>query len=252
MTSPLVPFAAQGARIVEWLSALDASDFAQPSALPGWDVRMLTAHLVLVFEGAVRGLGSPASEAPLAIWDYVRRYVASADEIAAATEAMAEGRSPQELVESIEAARQQLPDEVPSVRAVRGGRGPISPQDWVSTRIVEAVVHSDDLSRSLPDRAAVPIEAAALGKASVVLATVLAKQAPGRSVELRVPPYVAVQAIEGPRHTRGTPSNVVEVEPLTWVRVAAGRASFADAVANGKISASGQRADLTPYLPLLG
>jgi hypothetical protein len=67
-----------------------------------------------------------------------------------------------------------------------------------------------------------------------------------------VPPYVAVQAVEGPRHTRGTPPNVVETDPLTWVRVAAGRVPFAAAVAHGDVRASGQRADLAPYLPLLG
>jgi hypothetical protein len=79
----------------------------------------------------------------------------------------------------------------------------------------------------------------------------LAQVAPGRSVEVRVPPFAAVQCIEGPRHTRGTPPNVVEMDSRTWLDLATGRLSWPDAVTAGKITASGNRADLTQYLPLL-
>jgi hypothetical protein len=78
----------------------------------------------------------------------------------------------------------------------------------------------------------------------------LAQQVPGRSVELRVPPFVAVQCVPGPRHTRGTPPNVVETDAATWLRLASGAVSWAEAVADGKVSASGNRADLSPHLPL--
>ena len=78
----------------------------------------------------------------------------------------------------------------------------------------------------------------------------LAAAAPGRSVEVRVPPYGAIQCIAGPRHTRGTPSNVVETDPATWVLVAVGRLSWAEAVADGRIRTSGNRADLSAYLPV--
>jgi hypothetical protein len=74
--------------------------------------------------------------------------------------------------------------------------------------------------------------------------------APGRSVEVRVPPFGAVQCVPGLRHTRGTPPNVVETDALTWVMLAAGRAEWAEALADGAVRASGQRADLAPYLPL--
>ena len=79
----------------------------------------------------------------------------------------------------------------------------------------------------------------------------LATDHEGNSVEVRVPPFGATQAIPGPRHTRGTPPNVVETDPLTWLRVATGRVPFADAVSTGAVRASGNRADLTGYLPLL-
>ena len=91
----------------------------------------------------------------------------------------------------------------------------------------------------------------ALREAARYLAALLAVQAPGRAVELRVPPYAAVQCIEGPRHTRGTPPNLVEMDPVTWVRLATGLASWAQARAEGAVRASGVRADLGPYLPVL-
>jgi hypothetical protein len=89
-----------------------------------------------------------------------------------------------------------------------------------------------------------------VGAAVKTTARWLAQHVPGRSVELRVPPHVAVQCIEGPRHTRGTPPNVVETDAATWLRLATGALSWADAVSAGKVSASGNRADLSPHLPL--
>ncbi|MCL2787788.1 MAG: sterol carrier family protein [Micrococcales bacterium] len=78
----------------------------------------------------------------------------------------------------------------------------------------------------------------------------LAQRAPGRSVEVRVPPFGAVQAIEGPRHTRGTPANVVEMDAATWLSLAAGLVTWEDAQASHAITASGARADLSSWLPL--
>jgi len=78
----------------------------------------------------------------------------------------------------------------------------------------------------------------------------LARATPGRSVEVRIPPFGAIQCVAGPRHTRGTPPNVVETDPMTWLLVATGRLSWADAVESGRVRASGIRTDLTPYLPV--
>jgi len=91
-----------------------------------------------------------------------------------------------------------------------------------------------------------------LGAAVKTSARWLSQQVPGRSVELRVPPFVAVQCVPGPRHTRGTPPNVVETDPATWLRLATGALSWAEAGADGKVSASGNRADLSAHLPLAG
>ena len=82
------------------------------------------------------------------------------------------------------------------------------------------------------------------------LAERLAEVAPGRHVEVRVPPYAAVQCVEGPRHTRGTPPNVVEADPLAFVELCAGRLAWAEAAADGRVRTWGDRADLSPWLPL--
>lgn len=79
----------------------------------------------------------------------------------------------------------------------------------------------------------------------------LAARAPGRAVEVRVPPYGAVQCVPGPRHTRGTPPAAVEMDPPTWIQLAAGDLAWSAALADGRVSASGDRADLSAYLPLL-
>ena len=94
------------------------------------------------------------------------------------------------------------------------------------------------------------IDRTVLRDAVRVLLTALRQRAPGRSVEMRVPPYGAIQCVEGPAHTRGTPPNVVETDPITFVLLATARLTWADAVRDGRITASGVRADLSPYLPV--
>ncbi|WP_329518761.1 sterol carrier family protein [Spirillospora sp. NBC_01491] len=78
----------------------------------------------------------------------------------------------------------------------------------------------------------------------------LAELAPGRSVEVRVPPYAAVQCVDGPHHTRGTPPNAVEMDAATWIALATGRLAWTDALDDGRVRASGARADLSGHLPL--
>jgi putative sterol carrier protein len=80
---------------------------------------------------------------------------------------------------------------------------------------------------------------------------VLQQRAPGRSVEVRIPPYAAVQVVGGGTHTRGTPRAVVETDGETWVALATGALGWAEAVASGRVRASGERADLSAYLPLV-
>jgi hypothetical protein len=92
---------------------------------------------------------------------------------------------------------------------------------------------------------------AELRAAARYLLQLLAARHPGRVLEVRIPPVAAVQCLPGPVHTRGTPPNVVETDPVTWVRLATGRLAWTDAVGSAAVHASGPRADLAAYLPLV-
>ncbi|MDQ7876770.1 sterol carrier family protein [Microbacterium sp. QXD-8] len=100
------------------------------------------------------------------------------------------------------------------------------------------------------DAASVPPARTDNATAVRYLLQLLAEKAPGNSVEVRVPPFGAVQVIEGPRHTRGTPPNVVETDPATWIALATGAERWTDAATAGRISASGTRADISDLLPV--
>ena len=110
-------------------------------------------------------------------------------------------------------------------------------------RTALAAVRAADAASEKPARAE-------LATAVRYLLQLLVEKAPGGAVEVRVPPFGAVQVIEGPRHTRGTPPNVVETDASTWIALATGEEQWADAAASGRILASGIRADLTDVLPL--
>ena len=104
----------------------------------------------------------------------------------------------------------------------------------------------------LRDETRPPPDRAALGTAVRLTARTLAALAPGASVEVRIPPYTAVQCISGPRHTRGTPPNVVEADPRTWLLLATGLLGLAEATATGALSLSGSRAgEIGHWLPLI-
>lgn len=91
-----------------------------------------------------------------------------------------------------------------------------------------------------------------LAAAVRLTARTLAEQAPGASVEVRIPPFVAVQCISGPRHTRGTPPNVVETDPRTWLLLVTGLLGVTHAGAAGTLRLSGSRAgEIQTWLPLV-
>ena len=110
---------------------------------------------------------------------------------------------------------------------------------------------------AVPPSDAVPAAPAAPAVPRSVIATAVrysleevTARAPGNSVEVRVPPFGVTQCVEGPRHTRGTPPNVIECDAATWLAMVSGQLSWADAVAAGRVAASGLRADLSGLLPL--
>jgi hypothetical protein len=113
-------------------------------------------------------------------------------------------------------------------------------------------VTDEQLRRALDVAAAQRPAAEDVPDAVRVTLAIIAQRNPGRSVEIRVPPYGVVQAFAGPRHTRGTPPNVVESDPVSWLALVSGRLAWRDALADGSVRASGTRADLSAVLPLTG
>lgn len=121
---------------------------------------------------------------------------------------------------------------------------------------IDPVRTRDAVAGCLPwlrDASAPPPEGALLADAVRLTARTLAAEAAGGSVEVRIPPYVAVQCISGPRHTRGTPPNAVETDPRTWLLLVTGMLVFDDAVAEGAVRVSGSRSSaLAHWFPLVG
>ena len=232
---------------------VDGADFDRPTRLGDWTVAQLVGHLTLSMSGAARYLTSDPAPVPTMdtrLWaDRCAGAAASVDERATA---MADGAGPAELRSGLRTARLDaeaaLADVTPAfVVAARFGAMKLA--DYLATRCVEATVHALDLAAALGVEPILDRDAVAT--AVRLLAGVLAERSPGRSVEVRVPPYAAVQCVEGPRHTRGTPPNVVETDPVTWLELATGRITWVEAAQNGRVRASGERADLSALLPIL-
>ncbi|MBL1285848.1 maleylpyruvate isomerase family mycothiol-dependent enzyme [Streptomyces sp. For3] len=227
-------------------------------ALPGlgeWSVRELAAHLTTALERAARAMelpappGGPKPEIPLLEWPF--STVGNAPGIAGHTRELAAARPDLDALYEETAARfTELVPADAADRLVATRAGTMRLGDFLVTRTVELVAHTDDLNRAAG--LDIPYDRQALAACTRLLADALADRAPGGSVEVRVPPFAVVQCIGGPKHTRGTPPNVVETDPLTWVRLATGRTSWAEALDAAQVSASGERADLDPLLPLMG
>jgi Bacterial SCP ortholog len=122
---------------------------------------------------------------------------------------------------------------------------------WAGPVTATAVGRASVTAVKAARQAGVTPQPAALRAAVSYTLGLLASQAPGRTVEVRIPPFAAVQCVPGPRHTRGTPPNVVETDALTWLDLATGELAWAAAVASGRLRASGQRADISGYLPVV-
>ncbi len=142
-------------------------------------------------------------------------------------------------------------DPVRLLAAVNAQRAALGRPAWSGPVTVQALGAGSVSDVLAAIEAGLPPEPEALRWAVVHLLGVLERRAPGRAVEVRVPPVAAIQCVAGPRHTRGTPPNVVETDAVTWILLATGRIVWAEAAADRRLRASGPRADLSSYLPLL-
>ncbi|MFF8403239.1 sterol carrier family protein [Streptomyces sp. NPDC014846] len=243
---------AQFANVREAVGGLGPDQLALPTRLGDWTVRDLVAHIGMALTAVHRALDLPAPprqnvtvvEWPFAtaanstaIDEFTRRLAADHPDLDA-------------YLADVDRSLRALLDEHPGGRLLETSAGAMPLDDYLVTRAVELVVHTDDLTAAVAGLD-VPHDRQALAATTRLLADALAVKAPGGSTEVRVPPYAVVQCVEGPRHTRGTPPNVVETDPLTWIRLATGRLAWKDALAEAKVSASGERADIEDLLPLL-
>ncbi|MER7045137.1 maleylpyruvate isomerase family mycothiol-dependent enzyme [Streptomyces jumonjinensis] len=232
------------------VDTLTPEQLALPTRLGEWTVRDLSAHLSMVLGMLLRHLDRPAPrEAEIALLDWPFSTADAATAVDEATRGLAAEADPGELFARV--AERIGPElaKTPGDRPVPTRSGPLRLDDFMVTRCVELIVHTDDLNDATG--LDIPYDRQALAACTRMLADALAVKAPGGAVEVRIPPYAVVQCVEGPRHTRGTPPNVVETDPLTWIRLATGRTGWAEALDAAKVSASGERADLAPLLPIL-
>jgi uncharacterized protein (TIGR03083 family) len=232
---------------------LTAEQLALPTRLGEWNVRDLAAHVAMAVEAVSRAVDrDEPAEAELALLDWPFATAARAAVIADGTRELAAANPDLDaLCARTEERFTERLATTPGTRVLAAGIGSMSLNDYLVTRTVELVVHTDDLNAAVPGLA-IPYDRRAVAACTRLLADALAAKAPGGSTEVRIPPYAVVQCVEGPRHTRGTPPNVVETAPLTWIRLATGRLAWADAVVAADVSASGERADLSGLLPLMG
>ncbi|MFC0598508.1 maleylpyruvate isomerase family mycothiol-dependent enzyme [Streptomyces palmae] len=253
--------AAQSRHVRDAVAGLTATQLSAPTRLvgpspgggaqEGWTVRELVAHMSMAWESVVRALEPPpAPEAEITATDWVFATAALAEGIGEAARGMAAEEDPAALVERAAERYAERVPRTPGDWVLPTRIGGIRLDEFLVTRCVELVVHTDDLAAATGLE--IPFDRQALATTVRLLADALAVKAPGGSVEVRVPPFAVVQCVEGPRHTRGTPPNVVETDSLTWIRLATGRTGWAEAVAAAEVSASGERADLSAQLPLLG
>jgi uncharacterized protein (TIGR03083 family) len=263
-----------------WVDAIPAGALDRASVLDGFTVRDLVAHVA-------RGVTVPAhatvgdrGATPMTVASYVGQYAGNATAIATGTRTLSVQRADdlgvlldeswaltrawldERAAETVgvSAARRRADGPGGGNRVVVAKRGPIRLEDLVRTRTLELVVHADDLARSVPEVAPPQHSRPALKDVVKLLLDVLVERAPGGSVEVRVPPFAAVQCIEGTSHTRGTPPNTVETDALTWIRLACGRITWDEATSGvapgaepaGVLHASGTRVtELAARLPLL-
>ncbi|WP_405685989.1 sterol carrier family protein [Streptomyces sp. NBC_00057] len=245
---------AQFAHVHEAVRALTPEQLALPTRLGDWTVRELAVHLTMALSHVTRNpeLPEPASPEPdLTLLEWPFSTADRAGRIADDTKELAADRPDLDALYGEVAGRfEELVSDAPEDRLLPTRVGAMRLADFLVTRTVELVVHTDDLNEAAG--LGIPYDRQALAACTRLLADALAEKAPGGSVEVRVPPFAVVQCVQGPRHTRGTPPNVVETDPLTWIRLATGRTEWAQELDVAKVSASGERADLAALLPLMG
>lgn len=245
----------QGSRLGDFLVSLRPAEFLRP--VPGTDVQVhdVTAQLLVTQTALRTALDQATTQRPSSLVDYCHGMTITRHRTEKLAREIADHDSGPTLATQFQQAQHEValrlaaPD-LPDVVAV--GRSALRTVDLLRLSGQEWVVHADDLTRALPGHRPVGFPRAVFADAVRFLAELLRSRHPGRSIEIRVPPFTAVQCgTPGePTHTRGTPPTVVECDPLAFLRLCRGRESWTEALKHNHVTASGVRADISEWLPL--
>lgn len=251
---------AQAKLTAAWLVRTSPTAFARPVTLGNrpvmlgnWDVRALTGHLVQMISSTTEALNRPTTTRPVTLDAHMRTRRHSITRIDAEMRRTIGNDGGPTLARQLQAQisdlQYTLSGELPS--AVELHLEAVRPLDLLRTVLIEFVVHSNDLSHAVGDEVPVPLDPQAVIEVARVYAELLGRAWPGRTLEVRVPPATAVQVAAldgGSTHTRGTPPNVIEMDPHTWIDLASGRLTWERAIENRRVSRSGAHTNLGPLL----
>ncbi|MDO5683011.1 MAG: sterol carrier family protein [Propionibacteriaceae bacterium] len=246
----------QGERLADFLGSLRPAEFHR--AVPSEDLTVVAvvAQLLIEQNALLAALDQPTNQraTPLPLYcaglslqrhrsEQLAREIADHD--AGPTLVAQFAQQQQEVINRLSG------EDLPEVVAV--SRSALRMTDLLRLMSVEWVLHADDISWALPGRRAIDLPRGHLADAVRLFTEILRHRHPGGSIEIRVPPFAAVQCGNPgePRHTRGTPPNVVECQPLSFIRLCRGRETWSEAVTHNQLTASGLRADISEWFPLL-
>lgn len=244
----------QGQHVASFLTSLRAAEFCR--TVPGTThrVRDVAAELLMAQNQLLEALDRPTAERPQPLAIHVDGLRLSRSHLKELAGELAEHESGPDLAGQFqqqmhEIGRRLRSGDLPDVVSIPT---PLRLADLLRLVAVAFALHSDDLTRAVPAHRPVQWHRGVIADAVRALAETMRARYPGREVEIRVPPFAAIQCGtgSGPRHTRGTPPNVVECEPIPFVRLCRGRQNLPDAVRQGHLRASGVRADISDWLPL--
>lgn len=249
-------FVDQGTNLVEFLDSLTARDFGCSVPPRTHTVHDTLAALFMSQNVLVTALDQPTSQRPSSLTDFLAGSGISRHRIGDVVREIALHETSGSLVTQFrhnheEISRRLLDAQTPSSVMVHGAV--LRTIDLLRILIMDWVISSDDLNRALPAHRPVALGRDAVAGSVRVLADILRRRHPGQSIEVRVPPFAAVQCgTPGePKHTRGTPPTVIEVDGTHFLRLCRGRETWADAVRDGHVQASGVRSDISEWLPVL-
>lgn len=245
----------QARRLADFVTDLPPAEFLR--SIPCREDRVIdvTARMVLIQDSVLSSFAHETTQRPGALSDFLGSCGFTHHRLTRVTRELARHESGVELAtqfveKTAESIRRLADPDLPAVVAY--DRSAIRTVDLLRLTGIDWVLHSDDLNRALPTRTPIPISRGILADSVRTLAETLRRRHPGHSIEVRIPPFAAVQCGTAgePRHTRGTPPTVVETDPLTFVRLCRGRQTWDEAVKHNHLNASGLRSDLSEWLPL--